>query len=63
MSPILRAATAAFLFTLPLVACDDGPAERAGERIDRAAQDVRDAVDPPNGPAERIGRAVDRATN
>ncbi len=28
-----------------LGACDrDGPAERAGENIDRAAKDVRDAV-------------------
>jgi len=63
MSPILRTAAAAFLFTLPLVACDDGPAERTGERIDRAAQNVRDAVDPPNGPAERVGRAIDRATD
>jgi hypothetical protein len=28
-----------------LGACDrDGPAERAGEKIDRAAKDVRDAV-------------------
>lgn len=28
-----------------LAACDrEGPAERAGENIDRAAEDVRDAV-------------------
>jgi hypothetical protein len=28
-----------------LAACDrEGPAERAGEKIDRAAEDVRDAV-------------------
>jgi hypothetical protein len=28
-----------------LGACDrEGPAERAGEKIDRAAEDVRDAV-------------------
>ena len=63
MAPIIRAACAAFLFTLPLVACDDGPAERVGERVDRAAEGVRDAVDPPNGPLERAGRAIDRATN
>jgi len=63
MTPFLRAACAAFLFSLPLVACDDGPAERVGQRIDRAAENVRDAVDPPNGPLERAGRAIDRATD
>lgn len=61
MSPIARTVCAAFLFTLPLVACNDGPAENAGERLDRAAQNVRDAVDPPSGPVERAGRAIDRA--
>jgi hypothetical protein len=39
-----------------------GPAERAGERIDRGIEDARDAVNPPAGPAERAGRAADRAT-
>ena len=63
MSPILRAACAAVLFSLPLVACDDGPAERVGERIDRVGEGVRDAVDPPSGPVERAGRAIDRATD
>lgn len=63
MSPIARAACAAFLFSLPLVACDDGPAENVGERVDRAAERVRDAVDPPSGPLERAGRAIDRATD
>jgi hypothetical protein len=38
-----------FYFALVLLAllgaCDrEGPAERAGEKIDRAAEDVRDAV-------------------
>jgi hypothetical protein len=33
---------AALLFGL--AACEKGPAEKAGERIDRAAKDVRDAV-------------------
>ncbi|CAH0261069.1 hypothetical protein [Roseomonas sp. CECT 9278] len=63
MTPILRAACAAVLLSLPLVACDDGPAERAGERIDRAAENVRDAVDPPRGPVERAGRAIERAVD
>ena len=39
----------AFYFALIVLAflgaCDrEGPAERAGEKIDRAAEDVRDAV-------------------
>ncbi len=43
-----------------LVACDKGPAEKAGESIDKAGQSIKDAVDPP-GPAEKMGRALDRA--
>ncbi|MEI6158904.1 MAG: hypothetical protein WCP77_03630 [Roseococcus sp.] len=52
------------LLALGLAACDPpaGPAQRAGQSLDRAADSVRDAVDPPSGPAERAGRAVDRAT-
>ena len=63
MSPILRAACAAVLLALPVVACDEGPAERVGARVDRAAENVRDVIDPPQGPAERAGRAIDRATD
>ena len=37
-----------------------GPAQRAGERIDNAVQDMQDAVDPP-GPAQKAGRSLDRA--
>ncbi len=63
MRPIFRAAIAATVLSLPLIACDDGPAERAGERVDRAVERVQDAVDPPNGPLERAGRAIDRAVD
>jgi hypothetical protein len=48
---------------LGLAACDDGPAERTGERLDRAGERLRDTVDPPSGPAERVGRSLDRAVN
>lgn len=45
------------------VGCDSqGPAERAGERIDRGLENVKDAVDPP-GPLEKAGREVDKAVN
>jgi len=37
-----------------------GPAQRAGESIDRAVEDMKDAVDPP-GPAQKAGRSIDRA--
>ncbi len=37
-----------------------GPAEKAGQSIDKGVQDVKDTVNPP-GPAEKTGRAVDGA--
>jgi len=52
------------LLVLGLAACErEGPAERTGRSLDRAGQNVRDAVDPPRGPVERLGRSVDRAVN
>jgi hypothetical protein len=39
-----------------------GPAERAGQNIDRGVQNAKDAVDPA-GPVEKAGRAVDRTVN
>jgi hypothetical protein len=41
---------------------EKGPAEKAGESVDRAAQKVKDTISPP-GPAEKAGRAVDKALN
>lgn len=52
----------ALVLLAPLVACHEGPAERAGRSIDNAGTAIRDAVDPPRGPAERLGRDIDRAT-
>lgn len=46
--------------TIGLAACDDGPAENAGEKLDRAVENMGDAVNP-KGPAERAGEAVDNA--
>ena len=47
-----------------LVACEKkGPAEKAGEKIDKAGEKIRDAVDPPKGPVEKLGRKVDRAVD
>jgi hypothetical protein len=39
-----------------------GPAERAGEKIDRAAEETKDKLDPA-GPAEKAGKKVDRAVD
>ena len=47
---------------LPLVGCNEGPAERAGKQVDQAARDVRDTVNPPSGPTEAAGRKIDDAT-
>jgi hypothetical protein len=51
----------ALVLMVPLVACQEGPGERAGRSIDNAGSAIRDAVDPPRGPGERLGRDVDRA--
>jgi hypothetical protein len=47
---------------LPLIGCQEGPAERAGERVDNAARAVRDTVNPPSGPVQAAGRKIDDAT-
>ena len=53
------------LCLIPLVAgvssCKEkGPAEKAGESVDKAVEKVKDAVDP-KGPAEKAGEKVDEA--
>ena len=37
-----------------------GPAEKAGECIDKGIQNAKDAVNPP-GPGEKAGRDLDKA--
>jgi hypothetical protein len=52
-----------FVGLAPLSGCQgEGPAENAGEKIDQAGRDLKDAVNPP-GPVEKAGRAVDDAVN
>jgi hypothetical protein len=41
---------------------EKGPAERAGEKIDRQMDKVEDAIDP-KGPVEKAGRKLDRAVD
>ncbi len=38
-----------------------GPAEQAGEQVDKGIQNAKDAINPP-GPVEKAGRAIDKAT-
>jgi hypothetical protein len=64
-----RKCRAAFLAGLALLAfttftgCESkGPAQKAGESIDKGIQDTRDAISPP-GPAQKVGRDLDKALN
>jgi hypothetical protein len=46
-----------------LVGCSEpGPAEKAGQSVDKAVENVRDKLDPA-GPAERTGEKVDDAVD
>ena len=52
-----------FVATMLFTGCvQKGPAQRVGENIDRAVENMKDAVDPP-GPAQKAGRSIDRAIN
>jgi hypothetical protein len=52
------------LCLFPLVASvsckEKGPVEKAGESVDEAVENVKDAVDP-KGPVEKAGEKVDKA--
>jgi hypothetical protein len=57
----LLTSLAIILLTLGLSACEsEGPAERAGEKADAAAERAKEAIDP-QGPAERAGEKADEA--
>lgn len=58
----LAGAAAGLLLVLVAAGCQQqGPAERAGTKIDNAAQNASDALNPPQGPAQSVGRKIDRA--
>ncbi len=50
--------------SMTTLACDrpKGPAEKAGEELDKVADNIDDAIDP-KGPVEKAGRAIDRAVD
>src|SRR6202000_46037 len=54
--------TAATLFiSAMLVGCEEkGPAQKAGENLDKGVQNLKDSVDP-RGPAEKVGGPLDKA--
>ncbi|MCX6873197.1 MAG: hypothetical protein NTW21_05230 [Verrucomicrobia bacterium] len=50
-----------FPLVASVVSCrEKGPAEKAGEHVDKAVEKVKDAVDP-KGPVEKAGEKVDKA--
>jgi hypothetical protein len=61
-----RAALLSALLLGAVVTCagcePKGPAEQAGESIDKGVQNAKDAINPP-GPLEKAGRGVDKALN
>ncbi|HLW05647.1 MAG TPA: hypothetical protein VKY38_08735 [Azoarcus sp.] len=48
---------------LLVVGCDEpGPAEQAGEKLDEAAESIKDTIEP-DGPAEKAGEEIDEAVD
>lgn len=63
MKSTLLFALCAFSIAGPLTSCrEKGPAEKAGENLDKAAENVKDAINP-KGPAEKVGEKIDDAVN
>ena len=57
MTRLLAGVLAPMLLAVMLLAgCDDGPAERAGERIDKAVDKLSG-----KGPVEKAGERIDEA--
>jgi hypothetical protein len=64
-NPSMKLTLLLSLCLFPLVASvisckEKGPAEKAGEKIDKTVEKVKDAVDP-KGPAEKAGEKIDKA--
>lgn len=61
MKTILLTSLCLLPFCSTLVSCKEkGPAERAGEKLDKAGENIKDAVNP-KGPVEKAGEKVDKA--
>lgn len=60
MKPLLLASFCLIPLVASVVSCrEKGPAEKAGESIDKAVENVKDAVDP-KGPVEKAGEKIDK---
>jgi ABC-type transporter MlaC component len=58
---ILMSALALCAIAPMMTSCrEKGPAEKIGESLDKAGEDIKDAVDP-KGPVEKAGEKVDKA--
>ena len=53
-------ATLAIILAVGLTACQKGPAEKAGERIDNAMEDAGDKIE---DAADHAGNAIEEAGN
>jgi hypothetical protein len=64
MTKTIIALTVTLAFAVPLVGgCKrEGPAERAGKKLDDAAKGVREKFEH-EGPAEKAGRKLDKAVD
>jgi hypothetical protein len=61
ITAVALAATLVAGSALSFSGCErQGPAERAGEQLDRTVEDAKDKLDPA-GPAEKAGEKLDRA--
>jgi hypothetical protein len=59
----LTVLTQAIVVTAGTPGCrEKGPAEKAGEQVDKAADKLKDAIDA-DGPAEKAGKAIDDAVD
>jgi hypothetical protein len=59
MKPTLLLSLCLFPLAATVVSCrEKGPAEKVGESMDKAVEEVKDAVDP-KGPVEKAGEKVD----
>lgn len=60
MKPLLLVSFCLIPLVGSVVSCrEKGPAEKAGESIDKAVDNVKDAVDP-KGPVEKAGEKIDK---
>ncbi len=61
MKPTLLLSLCLFPLVASVVSCrEKGPVEEAGEGVDKAIENVKDAIDP-KGPVEKAGEKVDKA--